>query len=137
MPTFFLKSGSFKALTVTGSSLTVISSSVYFKNLTTTSQNNVVTIDTTTGLLFYTASSAFGGGSSNFNSTSSLLGNGISSSFNINHGFNTLNLHITVYSASGTYENVYPDIRRVNTNTARVVFNNPPTTGEFIVYISQ
>ena len=105
--------------------------------LTDIAQTNVVTIDTVTGQLFYTASSAFGGGSSNFNSTSSLLGNGISSSFNINHGFNTLNLHITVYSASGTYENVYPDIRRVNTNTASVVFNNPPTTGEFIVYISQ
>jgi len=72
-----------------------------------------------------------------FNSTSSVIGNGSATSFNINHGFNTLNLHITVYSASGTYENVYPDIRRINANTASVVFANPPTTNQYIVYISQ
>jgi hypothetical protein len=83
------------------------------------------------------ASAIGGGGPSTFNSTSSFLGNGLSSSFNINHGFNTLNLHMTVYSASGTYENVYPDIRRVNANTASIVFSNPPLTNEFIVYISQ
>jgi hypothetical protein len=83
-----------------------------------------------------TASYAANAGST-FNSTSSVLGNGLSSSFNINHGFNTLNLHITVYSASGTYETVYPDIRRVNANTASIVFANPPLTNEYIVYISQ
>jgi hypothetical protein len=107
--------------------------------LTDAPQTNVVTIDTTTGQLFYTASSAIGGGGgpSTFNSTSSLLGDGSLSSFNINHGFNTFNLHITVYSASGTYENVYPDIRRVNANTASIVFSNPPLQDEFIVYISQ
>ena len=114
-------------------------SSVYLPTLQSQSQQNVIVYDSQSGLLSYVTASALGGGGSpiTFNSTSSLLGNGISSSFNINHGFNTLNLHITVYSASGTYENVYPDIRRVNTNTASVVFNNPPTTGEFIVYISQ
>jgi hypothetical protein len=96
---------------------------------------NVLGLDIN-GNLYATASTAFGGGST-FNSTSSFLGNGLSSSFNINHGFNTLNLHITVYSASGTYETVYPDIRRVNTNTASVVFANPPLTNEYIVYISQ
>ena len=74
---------------------------------------------------------------SGYSSTSSLIGNGLSSSFNINHGFNTLNLHITVYSASGTYETVYPDVRRVNTNTASIIFANPPTTDQYIVYISQ
>jgi hypothetical protein len=83
-----------------------------------------------------TASFALNAGGT-FNSTSSTIGNGLSSSFNINHGFNTLNLHITVYSASGTYENVYPDIRRVNANTASIVFANPPVSNEFIVYVSQ
>ena len=83
-----------------------------------------------------TASFALNAGGT-FNSTSSFLGNGSATSFNINHGFNTYNLHITVYSASGTYENVYPDIRRINTNTASIVFANPPLTNEFIVYISQ
>jgi hypothetical protein len=91
-----------------------------------------------TNTIFATASQALTASYfSGFNSTSSILGNGLSSSFNINHGFNTLNLHITVYSASGTYETVYPDIRRVNANTASIVFANPPLTNEYIVYISQ
>jgi hypothetical protein len=71
-----------------------------------------------------------------YNSTSSILGNGISSSFNINHGFNTRNLHITVYdSASGDI--VYPDLKHVNTNTSSITFANPPSMSQYIVYISQ
>lgn len=59
MPTFFSKSGSFKALTVTGSSLTVVSSSITFRNLTNnTSTNNVMLVDPSTGQLFTTASTA-------------------------------------------------------------------------------
>jgi len=121
----------------TAQTITLDAPTASILQLTDVAHTNVVTIDTNTGQLFYTASSAFGGGSSNFNSTSSLLGNGISSSFNINHGFNTFNLHITVYSASGTYENVYPDIRRVNADTASIIFANPPLTDQYIVYISQ
>jgi hypothetical protein len=114
------------------------SASVSLPVLTTAPQQYIVTYNSESGQLFYTASSAIGGGGpSTFNSTSSFLGNGLSSSFNINHGFNTLNLHITVYSASGTYETVYPDIRRVNANTASIVFANPPASNEYIVYISQ
>ena len=113
-----------------------VTGSVGFGGLVTSSTTtNVLTYDTFTKQVYFTASSAIGGGSST--STSSFVGNGLSSSFNINHGFNTLNLHITVYSASGTYENVYPDIRRVNANTASIIFANPPTTDQYIVYISQ
>ena len=72
-----------------------------------------------------------------FNSTSSVIGNGLSSSFNINHGFNTRNLHITVYESSSNGETVYPDIRRINENTASIIFANPPTSNQYIVYISQ
>ena len=74
---------------------------------------------------------------SGFNSTSSFLGNGLSSSFNINHGFNTRNLHITVYESSSNGETVYPDIRRINANTASIIFANPPSASQYIVYISQ
>ena len=114
-------------------------SSVYLPTLQSQSQQNVIVYDSQSGLLSYVTASALGGGGSpiTFNSTSSFLGDGLLSSFNINHGFNTFNLHITVYSASGTYENVYPDIRRVNVNTASIVFANPPSTGQYIVYISQ
>ena len=62
MPTFRASSGSFKALQVTGSSLTVISSSVYINNLTTASQAYVLTYDNVTGQVYYTASSAAGQG---------------------------------------------------------------------------
>jgi hypothetical protein len=72
-----------------------------------------------------------------FNSTSSIIGNGSAASFNINHGFNTRNLHITVYESGSNGETVYPDIRRINANTASVIFANPPTSNQYIVYISQ
>ena len=114
-------------------------SSVYLPTLQSQSQQNVIVYDSQSGLLSYVTASALGGGGSpiTFNSTASLIGNGALTTWDINHGFNTLNLHITVYSASGTYENVYPDIRRVNVNTASIVFANPPLTGQYIVYISQ
>ena len=62
MPIFRASSGSFKALQVTGSDLTTVSSSIYFKNLTTASQAYVLTYDEITGQIHYTASSAAGQG---------------------------------------------------------------------------
>jgi hypothetical protein len=90
----------------------------------------------TTASQALTASFALNAGSI-FNSTSSIIGNGLSSSFNINHGFNTRNLHITVYESGSNGETVYPDIRRINANTASIIFANPPTSNQYIVYISQ
>jgi hypothetical protein len=88
-----------------------------------------------------TASFALNAGST-FSSTSSIIGNGTLTTWNINHGFNTRNLHITVYESSsngitGNGETVYPDIRRINANTASIIFANPPTSNQYIVYISQ
>lgn len=83
-----------------------------------------------------TASFALNAGGT-FNSTSSIIGNGLSSSFNINHGFNTRNLHITIYESSSNGETVYPDVRRINANTASIIFANPPSSNQYIVYISQ
>jgi hypothetical protein len=109
--------------------------SVGFGGLVTSSTTtNVLTYDTSTQQVYFTASSAIGGGSST--STSSFIGNGLSSSFNINHGFNTRNLHITVYdSASGDI--VYPDLKHTNNNTSSIIFANPPSTNQYIAYISQ
>jgi hypothetical protein len=111
-----------------------VTGSFYLPGLITSSQLNVVVIDTASGQLYYTASSAIGGGGA---STSSLIGNGAATTWNINHGFNTRNLHITVYESSSNGETVYPDIRRINENTASIIFANPPTTNQYIVYISQ
>ena len=33
-------------------------------------------------------------------------------------------------------ETVYPDIRRINENTASIIFANPPISNQYIVYIS-
>ncbi len=73
--------------------------------------------------------------------TSSILSSSVDTVFNINHGFNTRNLHITVYESSsngvlGNGETVYPDIRRINENTASIVFAGAPRV-PYIVYISQ
>ena len=73
-----------------------------------------------------------------YNSTSSIIGDDVNSSYNINHGFNTRNLHITVYENFGNYETVYPDIRRPHPDTASIVFGNPvSSTNQYVVYISQ
>lgn len=126
------------SLLVSGSSIQV-SGSVYLVGLVTSSTvTNLLTYNTTTGQVFYTASSAVGGGgSTTFTSTSSIIGDGAASSFNINHGFNTRNLHITVYESGSNGETVYPDIRRINANTASIIFANPPTSLQYVVYISQ
>jgi hypothetical protein len=109
-----------------------VTGSVSFGSLITSSTTHVLTYDTSTKLVHFTASSAI---SSNF--ISSVIGNNLSSSFDINHGFNTRNLHITVYESSSNGETVYPDIRRINANTASVIFANPPSLNQYIVYISQ
>lgn len=72
-----------------------------------------------------------------FNSTSSNVGDGVNTSYTITHNFNTRNLHVTVYSASATYETVYPDIQRPTVNSVTILFANAPTTNQYVVYISQ
>jgi hypothetical protein len=112
--------------------------SVFLPMMQSQSQQHVVVYDTASGLLTYVSASAIGGGGpSTFNSTSSIIGNGALTTWNINHGFNTRNLHITVYESSSNGETVYPDIRRINENTASVIFANPPSSSQYIVYISQ
>jgi len=96
---------------------------------------NVLGLDSNSNL-YITASTAFGGGST-FNSTSSIIGDGVNTTYTVTHGFNTKNLHITVYETSSNGETVYPDIRRNGLNTAQIVFSNPPRSGSYIVYISQ
>jgi hypothetical protein len=120
--------------TITGSLL--VSGAIFFSTLETASVSHLIMYNTSSGQIYFTASSAVGGGGSG-NATSSIIGNGAATSFNINHGFNTRNLHITVYESSSNGETVYPDIRRINDNTASIIFANPPTTLQYIVYISQ
>jgi hypothetical protein len=72
-----------------------------------------------------------------YNSTSSLLGDDINNIYFINHGFNTRNLHITVYENFDDYETVYPDVKRPHPDTASITFANPVlSTKQYMVYIS-
>jgi hypothetical protein len=112
------------------------SASIEFKNNQIQITGSVILPIGTSASYALTASYVANAGST-FNSTSSFIGNGLSSSFNINHGFNTRNLHITVYESGSNGETVYPDIRRINANTASIIFANPPALNEYIVYISQ
>ena len=134
------------SLLVSGSGVRVTGSlnttgSVFLRALQTSSTvTNLLTYNTTTGQVFYTASSAVGGGGGSpttFNSTSSIIGNGSATIWNINHGFATRNLHISVYESGSNGETVYPTIRRLNVDTASIIFNSPPALAEYIVYISQ
>jgi hypothetical protein len=132
------------SLLVSGSGIRVTGSlsttgSVFLQSLATSSTvTNLLTYNPTTGQVFYTASSAVGGGGGGtpFTSTSSIIGNGSATSFNINHGFSTRNLHISVYESGSNGETVYPDIRRINVNTASIIFANPPSSLQYVVYIS-
>ena len=100
------------------------SSSIGFNNGIISFNNATVTIPT--------------GSTIPYTSTSSIIGDGINASYDINHGFNTRNLHITVYENFDNYETVYPDIRRINDNTASIVFANPVSAiNQYVVYISQ
>ena len=69
-------------------------------------------------------------------SFSTNIGDGTNTSYTVTHNLNTRNVHITVYSASGTFETVYPDIQRSTVNTATVIFANAPTTNQYTVYVS-
>ena len=135
----YLVSGSVSAsIGFNNGAISFTSASLSLPTLTTASQQYIVTYNSESGQLFYTASSAIGGGGpSTFNSTSSIIGNGALTTWNINHGFNTRNLHITVYESGSNGETVYPDIRRINENTASIIFANPPSSLQYIVYISQ
>ena len=74
-----------------------------------------------------------------FSSTSSIVGNNTDKSFDIVHNFGTRDLHVTIYENSGNYETIYADILRPNVNTIRVNFAGatPPTSQQFVVYISR
>jgi hypothetical protein len=72
-----------------------------------------------------------------YNSTSSLLGDDVNNIYYVNHGFNTRNLHITVYENFDDYETVYPDVKRPHPDTASITFANPVlSTKQYMVYIS-
>jgi len=126
-------------LTVTGS--TRLSGSTFLTGLTDTTQTNVVTINTTTGQLFYTASSALGGGGGGgigyiLYTTSSVIGNGAATTWDVVHGFGSREVMVSVYQSGSNGESVYPTIRRPDGNTVRTIFNSPPATAEYVIYVS-
>ena len=125
------------SLVITGSH--TVSGSLFVNGPTESGgSGHLVTYNTASGLFSFTASAAVGGGNSTFNSTSSVIGDGASTTFTITHNFGTRNLHVTVYESGSNFETVYPDVQRPNTNSVRIVFANAPAAANpYIVYISQ
>lgn len=63
------------------------------------------------------------------------IGDGAAKQIDITHNFGTYDVTITVFSNSEPYDDVYPDVQRVNINTVRLTFSSPPTQNQYRVII--
>jgi len=63
------------------------------------------------------------------------IGDGILSSYVIDHNFGTRDVNVQIYDAA-TFDTVFADVVRTNTNTITVSFTNAPTTGAFRVVVT-
>jgi len=96
MPIFIAQSGSFNALQITGSNLTVISSSIFFNNLATSSTApNVLLLDNT-GQVYYTASNALSAAPQTFNTSSFITTGSINTTQSITGSLTLSGSNITI-----------------------------------------
>jgi len=112
-----------------------------FPTVRRTSVNNVRVIFNTAPSLaqyvVYVSYITIGTGTvSTFQSVSDVVGDTTTSEFDVVHGFGTRDLHVSVYESGSNGETVYTTIRRVNSNTVRAIFNTPPDTNEYVIYVS-
>ena len=118
------------------------SGSVFLTALTDSSTvTNLLTYNPTTGQVFYTASSAVGGGGGGaigyiLYITSSVIGDGAATTWDVVHGFGSREVAVSVYQSGSNGETVYPTIRRPDGNTVRTIFNSPPAAAEYVIYVS-
>lgn len=64
-----------------------------------------------------------------------LIGDGIATSFTLNHNFNTRDLKVAVFLNSGNYDEVIVEIQRPTVNTVTVVFASAPSLNQYKVVI--
>lgn len=66
---------------------------------------------------------------------SQTIGDGILTSYTIDHNFGTRDVNVQIYDAA-TYDTVFADVVRTNTNTITVSFTDAPTSGAFRVVVT-
>jgi len=63
------------------------------------------------------------------------IGNGIQTTFSINHGLSSEDVIVSVRESIGSKNFVYPNIQILDTNTIQVVFGVAPTSNQYRVVI--
>jgi hypothetical protein len=63
------------------------------------------------------------------------VGDGSSTSFPINHNFNTKDVHVEVYRNSGNFDTILCDVQRTSVNQVTLIFASPPSAAQFAYVI--
>jgi hypothetical protein len=63
------------------------------------------------------------------------IGDGTNTVFNVTHNLNTEDIHIEVYENAAPQGTVLVQTERVDANTARICFKNPPTSNQYRVCV--
>jgi hypothetical protein len=66
---------------------------------------------------------------------STLVGDGSSTTITVTHNFNTRDVVVELYQASGNYEKVYPDFRHSTVDTVDIIFATAPAENAYKVVI--
>ena len=94
----------------------------------------------TAGVSASAAAAGFGSGGGGIGyilyTTSSVIGNGAATTWDVVHGFGSREVTVSVYQSGSNGESVYPTIRRPDGNTVRTIFNSPPAAAEYVIYVS-
>lgn len=77
-----------------------------------------------------------GSGTGTFQSDAFVIGNTSDTTFDMAHNFGTRDVHVTIFESGSNGETVYTTVRRTDVNTVRAIFNTPPDTLEYVVYVS-
>lgn len=63
------------------------------------------------------------------------IGNGSATSFTITHNFNTRGVMVSVYTDSGSYDEVQCDVEKTDANTVTLRFATAPTSNQYAVAV--
>lgn len=63
------------------------------------------------------------------------IGDGTATSFTVTHNFNTRDVQVDVFRASGNFDRVIVDVNLISFNAVQIVFNTAPAAGAFRVVV--